>query len=142
MKRYFKILSICIILGGIIAFLFYRDINNEVRAVVKKEEIVSLFQVGVFKNKENALKFAKSFNTFKVIESDNYYRVIIAVCFSDNVALKLESTFKDEGISYYIKEYRVSKDVVNSIKEFESVILKSNKKEVINSVINSMLKLI
>ena len=55
---------------------------------------------------------------------------------------KLESIFNEDGISYYIKEVRVTKTVVDSFKEFEPIILKSNKKEVIYSVINSMLKLI
>ena len=50
MKKYLKVIGVCIFIGGIIAYFFYKDINNEVRAVVKKEEIVILFQTGVFEN--------------------------------------------------------------------------------------------
>ncbi len=142
MKKYLKVIGVCIFIGGIIAYFFYKDINNEVRAVVKKEEIVTLFQTGVFENESNAEKFSKTFASARVINSDGYYRVIIASCYSKEVMEKLEAMYKEDGISYYIKEIRVSKQVVDSFKEFEPIILKSNKKEVINSVVNSMLKLI
>lgn len=142
MKKYLKVIGVCIFIGGIIAYFFYKDINNEVRAVVKKEEIVILFQTGVFENESNAEKFAKTFASARTIYNDGYYRVIIAACYSKEVMGKLESIFNEDGISYYIKEVRVSKQVVDSFKEFEPIILKSNKKEVIYSVINSMLKLI
>lgn len=142
MKKYLKVIGVCIFIGGIIAYFFYKDINNEVRAVVKKEEIVTLFQTGVFENESNAEKFAKTFASARTIYSDGYYRVIIASCYSKEVMSKLETMYKKDGISYYIKEIRVSKQVVESFKEFEPIILKSNKKEVINSVVNSMLKLI
>ena len=84
----------------------------------------------------------KSLLSARTIYSDGYYRVIIAACYSKEVMGKLESIFNEDGISYYIKEVRVTKSVVDSFKEFEPIILKSNKKEVIYSVINSMLKLI
>ena len=48
MKKYLKILGVAIIFGGLLAYLFYYDINKEVRAISKKEEVVTLFQVGVF----------------------------------------------------------------------------------------------
>lgn len=142
MKKYFKIILVCIILGGGCAFLFYKDINNEVRAVVKKDEIINIFQVGVFKDSNNAKKFASTFRTSKIYESDGFYRVIISTCYSKSVVERLESMYKMEGINYYIKEIRVSKEQVNKIKEYENIIIKSDKKEVIDSVINSMLNII
>lgn len=67
MKKYLKVIGVCIFIGGIIAYFFYKDINNEVRAVVKKEEIVILFQTGVFENESNAEKFAKTFASARTI---------------------------------------------------------------------------
>ena len=37
MKKYLKILGVAVIIGGVIAYFFYYDINKEVRAISKKE---------------------------------------------------------------------------------------------------------
>lgn len=59
MKKYLKILLFSVSIGGLLAYLFYRDINKEVRAISKKEEVVTIFQTGVFKDYNNALDFLK-----------------------------------------------------------------------------------
>lgn len=43
MKKYLKILLFSVSIGGLLAYLFYRDINKEVRAISKKEEVVIHF---------------------------------------------------------------------------------------------------
>ena len=111
MKKYLKILGVAIIFGGLLAYLFYYDINKEVRAISKKEEVITLFQVGVFKDYNNAAK------------------------------LKLESIYQNSEIEYYEKEIRINKDFIEKISNYESIILKSNKEEVINNVNNSILNI-
>ena len=119
MKKYLKILGVAVIIGGVIAYFFYYDINKEVRAISKKEEIVTLFQTGVFKD----------YN-----KDSEYYRVIIAVCYHKETKLKLETIFNSEEIEYYEKEMRVNKDFIDKISNYETIILKSEKNEVIDNV--------
>ena len=104
MKKYLKILGVAVIIGGGIAYFFYYDINKEVRAISKKEEIVTLFQTGVFKDYNNATSFAATFSSSYVYKDSEYYRVIIAVCYHKETKLKLESIFNSEEIEYYEKE--------------------------------------
>ena len=141
MKKYFRILLFSISIGGILAYFFYRDISKEVRAISKKEEVVTLFQTGVFKNYDNALEFSKTFASSIVYEDNDYYRVIIALTYHEDVKTKLEVMYTNKEINYYLKEVRVSKDLIEKISKFESIILKSDKEEVIDNVNNSILKL-
>lgn len=140
-KKYLKILVVAICLGGIIAYFFYKDINKEVKAITKKEEIVNLFQVGVFKSYNNALEFSKVFNSSYIYENDGYYRVIIAASYSKEALVKLESLYKNKDINYYLKEIRVNKKFIEKLKNYEKVIIKSNKEEIIDNVNNSVLNL-
>mgnify|MGYP003177871997 CR=1 FL=1 len=139
MKKYLKILGVAIIFGGLLAYLFYYDINKEVRAISKKEEVITLFQVGVFKDYNNATFFSKTFPSSLIYKDNDYYRVIIAISYHEETKLKLESIYQNSEIEYYEKEIRINKDFIEKISNYESIILKSNKEEVINNVNNSIL---
>ena len=141
MKKYLKILGVAITFGGLLAYLFYYDINKEVRAISKKEEVVTLFQVGVFKDYNNATFFFKTFPSSLIYKDNNYYRVIIAISYHEETKLKLESIYQNSEIEYYEKEIRINKDFIEKISNYESIILKSNKEEVINNVNNSILNI-
>lgn len=141
MKRYMKFIVFAVFVGCLIAFLFYQNINQEVRAIAKKEEIINLFQVGVFKNEGNAHKFAKTFESSLVYQDNEYYRVIIAISYHKEVSAKLEALYKGKELNYYIKEYRVNKDFIKKIDSFEKILLKSNNEDVIYNVNNSILSL-
>lgn len=141
MKRFLSIIGFALLVGAILAFFFYKDINEEVKALVKKEEVVTLFQVGVFKDKENAYKFASAFTSSCVYEDNSYYRVIIGISYHEETKVKLEEIFLNDGIEYYLKETRVNKDLITKLNNYETILLKTNKKEVVYNILNSMLEL-
>lgn len=141
MKRFLSIIIFALLVGTILAFFFYKDINEEVKAIAKKEELVTLFQVGVFKDKDNASKFANAFTSSYIYEDNTYYRVIIGISYHKEVRLKLEDIFLNEGIEYYLKEVRVNKDLIVKLNNYETILLKTNKKEVVYNILNSMLEL-
>ena len=141
MKKYLKIFGIAILLGGLMAYFFYRDINKEVRAITKKEEIITLFQTGVFKDLDNAKNFAQTFSSSYIYKDNNFYRVIIAISYHEETKSKLESFYKNKEIEFYEKEIRINKDLIEKISNYESIIIKSNKSEVIDNVNNSILNI-
>lgn len=141
MKKFLSIIIFALLVGTILAFFFYKDINEEVKAIAKKEELVTLFQVGVFKDKDNASKFANTFTSSCIYEDNTYYRVIIGISYHEEAKLKLENIFLNEGIEYYLKETRVSKDLIVKLNNYETILLKTNKKEVVYNILNSMLEL-
>ena len=70
MKAYVKIFISAIFIGGIFAYFFYKDIKNDVIAITTKKNEISLFQVGVFKNLDNAKNFQSNFEN-SIIYEDN-----------------------------------------------------------------------
>lgn len=141
MKKYLKILGVSILIGGVFAYFFYKDINEEVKAIVKKEEILTLFQVGVFKSMENANKYANMYSSSYIYNDNDYYRVFIAACNNVEVCTKLENMYKAQEVEYYLKEVRVGKSLIEKINNYEKVILKSDKKAIIENINNSILNL-
>lgn len=141
MKKYMKVLLVAILLGGAMAYFFYRDINKEVRAITKKEEMISLFQVGVFKNVSNAQKLASTFNRAIIYYDNLYYRVIMGVAYHEENKVKLENYCNNHNITYYIKEMRIDKTFIEKISNYENLMLKSDKDNVIESINNNILQI-
>ena len=141
MKKYIKILGVAIIIGGILAYFFYSDIKEEVEAISKKEEVIEVFQAGVYKDYDNAKNFASTLESSYIYKDEDYYRVIMAVCHHHEVKLKLEMFYNENGINYYIKEMRVNKKLIEEITNYENILLKSEKSEVINNINNTILNI-
>lgn len=141
MKKYLKVVILAVVIGGVLAYFFYKDIKTEVKAITSKEEKVFLFQVGVFKSFDNASKLREKYETSTIYKDGEYYRVIIGVVHSDDALAKLENIYKEKEINYYIKEMNLDKKMVKKINEYENVYLKTNNTDAINIVMKSILEL-
>lgn len=140
MKKYFKVIVIAVIIGSVIAFLFYKDIKEEVKAITNKDEQIYLFQAGIFKNYDNAAYLAKSFNASIIYQENDYYRVIIGISYNIEAMQKLEAYFNDKKVEYYIKKCHINSDFIKYIKTYEEILLKSEHDQVIDNVLNTILK--
>lgn len=142
MKAYIKIIIGAILIGSMFAFLFYRDINSEVVALTTKEYTVNLFQVGVFKDYDNALNYQNKYSPAIIYEDNSgYYRVIIGLAYHEENKVKLESFFTTLGINYYIKEIKMNEEFTEMLENYETILIKTDKKDVIDNLNFSMLKL-
>ena len=95
MKAYIKIIIGAILIGSMFAFLFYRDISSEVVALTTKEYTVNLFQVGVFKDYDNALNYQNKYSPAIIYEDNSgYYRVIIGLAYHE------ENKVNNDGLYY------------------------------------------
>ncbi len=128
-------------IGGIFAFLFYKDIKKEVVALTTKENTISLFQVGVFEQIENAKNYQELYAPAIIYNTDNYYRVIVGISYHEENKVKLESYFTNKGIKYIIKEIKVSDDFIKKMENYEVILIKTNKNEVIDNINESMLNM-
>ncbi len=141
MKKYGKVILLAALMGSVMAFLFYKDISKEVRAVIKREEVVNVFQVGVFQSYDNASNFAKTFPSSYIYKDGEYYRVIVAICYSNEVKEKLDAIYKEREVSYYIKSVRINKEFIEKISNYEKVIIKTQKSEIVDNINNSILNI-
>lgn len=122
MKKTLKIVFFSSLLGVVLAGLFFFNIKEKAEA--KNKPILYAFQVGVFKNKENASNYRNRFSLGKIIHDGEYYRIFIGVTV-DNKEM-LASFFDQENYSYYIKELEASEEILNEIKKYDELLVKSN----------------
>lgn len=139
MKGYIKVIIIAILIGGLIAFFFYKDIKNEVNALTSQDNTINLFQVGVYKIYDNALNCKNNYDNAIIYEDNGLYRVIIAGVNHVDAKVKLEAFFTNQNIKYYIKDIKVSSDIVNKINNYELVLIKTDSEDVIMNINKSIL---
>ena len=141
MKTYLKVVIGAIIIGGVFAYFFYKDISEEVIALTNKNYEVNLFQVGVFKNQDNALNYQDNFESSIIYEDGDYYRVLVGIAYHEENKVKLESFLTNKGVDYYIKKVKMNEEFIKSLENYETVMLKTDKEEVINNINKAMLEL-
>ena len=138
MKKYGKILIIAICIGGILAFIFYKDIKSDVLALTSNDDTVYLFQVGVYENINNANKKLEEYSGNIMIYYDNYYRVLSGICYSDDTCEVIKNYFDNISIKYYLKKFKVDNKMINEIKYYESIINNTNNTKVMDSIISKI----
>ena len=141
MKTYLKVVIGAVIIGGVFAYFFYKDISEEVIALTNKNYEVNLFQVGVFKNRDNALNYQDNFASSIIYEDGDYYRVLVGIAYHGENKVKLEAFLTNRGVDYYIKKVKMNEEFIKSLENYETVMLKTDKEEVINNINKAMLEL-
>ena len=141
MKTYLKVVIGAIIIGGVFAYFFYKDISKEVIALTNKNYEVNLFQVGVFKSQDNALNYQDNFASSIIYEDGDYYRVLVGIAYHEENKVKLEAFLTNKGVDYYIKKVKMNEEFIRSLENYETVMLKTDKEEVINNINKAMLEL-
>lgn len=142
MKSYLKIIIGAVLIGGLFAYLFYRDINDSVVALTNKEYEISLFQFGVFKDYDNAINYQNNFESTIIYEdNEGYFRVIGGIAYHEENVVKLEAYFTNKHYEYYIKKIKVTENFTDMLVNYETIMIKTDKEEVIDNINNSMLEL-
>ena len=134
-----KVVCIAVLIGSIFAFIFYHDIKTEVLALSNEDNIVYLFQVGVFKNPVNAENYQQKFSNSLIYNDQDYYRVIIGATVKNKD--KLANFYKALDINFYIKEIKMDTKKIKLFQEYDQVLMETTKSEVINENTKKMLEL-
>jgi hypothetical protein len=132
MKKNIKIILLSSLLGAIFAGIFFLSIKEKTEA--KNISYVYGFQIGVFKNLENANRLKENYSSAKIIKESDYYRVFIGFTVENKELF--QDIFKND--EYYIKELIVNDELRNNIIKYDEVLKNSNEKMLI---INNMLEL-
>lgn len=137
MKKTLKIVLFSCLIGTLLATTFFLSIKE--KASAKNKPVLYAFQVGVFKNKDNANNFKNRYETAKVFFDDEYYRVFIGIT-SENKEI-LESTFNSKNISFYIKELDATEELEEQIKKYDELYKQTseeNKSLVLKNLLESL----
>ena len=130
---------LAVIVGFSFGYLFLRKFNNEVITEVSSiKSQCYAFQIGVYRNKENALKAANDSRGIVILDND-FYRVYIALLKDENLIESLKSYYDTNNVNYYLKAIDIS-DKTSSILDNYEIILKRTSIDNYEAIIENMLK--
>ena len=90
MKKVIITILFSLAIGATFAYILFKNVNKEVDLVLKEENTVTFFQVGVFKNEDNANNYMQKYSSSIVIKDNEYYRVIISILSNKEAIAKEE----------------------------------------------------
>lgn len=139
MKKTIISIFLAIIVGFTFGFFFLKKFNTEtITEVSNIKSQVYAFQIGVYKNKDNALKEASTNNGIVILDND-IYRVYTAILKDATLIDNLKNYYNSIGLNYYLKAINVSNKTSGIIDNYESL-LKSCDSSNYNLILDSMLK--
>ena len=139
MKKTILAILLATIIGFTFGFFFLKKLNTEtITEVSNIKSQVYAFQIGVYKNKDNALKEASTNNGLVILDND-IYRVYTAILKDATLIENLKNYYNSIGLNYYLKAINVSSKTSGIIDNYESL-LKSCDSSNYNLILDSMLK--
>ena len=135
MKKTLKIVLFSSMLGVVLAGLFFFNIKDKAEA--KNKPFFYAFQVGVFKNRENASNYRLRFSLGKVVHDGEYYRVYIGITCNNKELLS--QLFDSENYSYYIKEIETTEEIETEIKKYDELLANSSEENRV-AILKNMLE--
>lgn len=130
-----KLFFLAFLLGSSMALITIYKFNFK-----EKSYSVAIYQLGVYKNYDNALRKAQDSKGAIIISNEDNYQVIGAMAYSKTSKEKLANLLKNEKVDYYIKELSINEDAKNQILEYELLINKTDDLEVLKKLNEDLLK--
>lgn len=139
MKKTILTIVLAILIGFTFGFFFLKKFTPKtITEVSNIKSQVYAFQIGVYKNKDNATKNATTNNSI-VVEDDNLYRVYIALLKDQTLIDNLKKYYDSIGLNYYLKAINVSDNTENIINNYE-LLLNNCDSSNYDMILSSMLK--
>ena len=140
MKKFLLFAFVAILIGGGFALDIFKD---QVVATDTTETTVSAFQIGVYKNYDNAYKVAVRNNGI-VIKEEDLYRVYIALVNKRDSISLLSNYYESIGLSFYLKEITVKKEFIDYMNRYEEMLISSSSdqyKEINLNILNKYVEI-
>lgn len=137
MKQTLKIILFSSLIGTILAGLFFLNVKDKAEA--KIAPTIKAFQVGVYKNENNATASLDNYSVAKIVKDNDFYRVFIGITVNNKELM--ENWFQKQGYNYYIKEIPVNEEIYNEIVKYDTLLLKTSedtKEKVFAKMLESM----
>lgn len=139
MKKTVLTIVLAILIGFTFGFFFLKKFTPKtITEVSNIKSQVYAFQIGVYKNKDNATKNATTNNSI-VVEDNNLYRVYIALLKDQTLIDNLKKYYDSIGLNYYLKAINVSYNTENIINNYE-LLLNNCDSSNYDMILSSMLK--
>jgi len=136
LKKIFISILLALVIGFTFGCIFLKKFNLSTATSNKLE--VYAFQVGVYKNYDNALNVS-NLNNGVIINDNNNYRVYSAFLSNEDIVNNLKQYYNANNINYYLKKIEVSNNTLEIINNYE-ILLKSASTDKYSMIIKEMMK--
>lgn len=119
------------------AFITYQKFSQSNE---KLTSLVTIYQVGIYNQYNNALDKSKQLSGAIIMERNNQYQVIAGVSKSKDASKKIETLLNNQNVDYYKKEQLVTSELISVIDDYELMITKTNKEDTLNLLNQKLLK--
>ena len=139
MKHKFLLIIFSIVSG--ILFTFY--VLNKGVFYAKEEYLAYAFQVGAFKNLDNASKYLNSLNDIRgiIVKENDLYKIYVGIYKNTDVVNKMVVYFENNNIHIYLKSIKCDKDFYNILDNYEKIIINSDDTNTYNKINENILNI-
>lgn len=125
MKKMLISIILAITCGFIFGMFFLKKFDQQSQIAVSNINTQAYaFQIGVFKNKENALNFAAA-NSGMVVNDKDLYRVYTVILNNESIINRVKNYYQTNNINFYLKAVNISNDATNTINNYEMLLEKT-----------------
>lgn len=125
MKKMLISIILAITCGFIFGMFFLKKFDQQSQIAVSNINTQAYaFQIGVFKNKENALNFAAA-NYGMVVNDEDLYRVYTVILNNESIINRVKNYYQTNNINFYLKAVNISNDATNTINNYEMLLEKT-----------------
>lgn len=122
MKQNVKVFLVALLIGGIVGYLVCYQFDTPIftNALGAK---VTYFYTGSYNSLEEAQIKQKEYPNSIIYESDGIYQIVIGVYGKEEAITLMESYFLDQGITFRMKEIKVSSEYLKTSSNYELLII-------------------
>lgn len=132
MKKNFLIIFGAILCGAVISLILFNKIDKKIK-LNESQDLVTVFQVGVYKNEVNAKAALKKYGGIIHVDND-YYRVYVAAYQNDVIIQKMKNYYDAKGIEYYLRKVKTDNEYIKTINKYEKLLQNSSDQSIYNNL--------
>lgn len=125
MKKTMRTVLCAFFVGVMLSVITILDLQGKL-SYFESKNVVTAFQVGVYKSKENAIKVQGQYPGSIFVFDGEYYRVYIGVAKDETCEKLLESYYLQQNLNVIPKEIEVTNQFFQEINQYEKQISKDD----------------
>lgn len=133
MKKIIITVVSALLVGVLFGVLYFKNTKENIAEALSLDNEAIAFQVGVYKDIENAKKEVKKYPSGVIIIDREFYRIFIAISNNSEVINKLKTYYDSKKINYYLKNIVIKDEFVESFNSYQEVLLKTSSYDEVNS---------
>lgn len=132
MKKVIITIVSALLVGSIFGVLYFKNTKDNIADALSLDNEAIAFQVGVYRNLDNAKKEATKYSSGTIIVDGEFYRVFIAIASSQEIVDKLKEYYDSKKINYYLKNITISDEFMPQFSNYQEVLSKTSSYDEVN----------